>query len=149
MFEEEALITIKKDDLLDRVRGMADGGYRLVQIGCTPLEEFQLDYSFDLDGKFVDLRVMLPREKAHEKAVLPSLTGIYLCAFPYENELHDLFGITVTDLAVDYGGNFYRTASRPPMPPPAAVTDDKKPPLQNTEQKKTDETTKDTKDPEK
>ncbi len=141
MFEEEKIIPIEKKDLLEKVKEMADGGYRLVQIGCTPLAELQLDYSFDREGKFVDLRVMLPREKAQ----LPSITGIYLCAFTYENELHDLFGIAITDLAVDYGGNFYRTVGKPPMSPPAAVTDDKNPPLKNTGQKKTDETTKDTK----
>ena len=114
MFEEEKITTIKKEDLLEKVQEMLADGYRLVQIGCTPLTEFQLDYSFDREGTFVDLRFTIPRENPE----LPSITGIYLCAFTYENELHDLFGIDVTGIAVDYGGNFYRTEEKPPIPIP-------------------------------
>jgi len=94
---------------------MREAGYRLVQIGCTPLEEFQLDYSFDREGEFVNLRFSIPREGTE----LLSITNIYLCAFTYENEIHDLFGINITGIAIDYTGNFYRTKMKPPLPPPA------------------------------
>lgn len=109
MFEEQEIIPIHKESLLEKVRKMREDGYRLVQIGCTPLEEFQIDYSFDREGKFVDLRFTIPRETPE----LPSITGIYLCAFTYENELHDLFEIEVTGIAIDYGGNFYRIKTKP------------------------------------
>jgi ech hydrogenase subunit D len=46
---------------------------------------------------------------------LPSITGATLAAFPYENELQDLFGIEVEGLAVDYGGNFLRTGKVHPL----------------------------------
>jgi len=120
MFEKQEIITINKESLLEKVQEMREDGYRLVQIGCTPLAEFQLDYSFDREGKFVDLRFTIPREDPE----LPSITGIYLCAFTYENELHDLFGINVTDIAVDYGGNFYRIKAKPPLPPPIIENDE-------------------------
>jgi ech hydrogenase subunit D len=122
MFEEQKIITIEKEALLKKVQEMLEGGYRLVQIGCTPLEGFQMDYSFDRKGKFVNLRFTIPRKDAE----LPSITDIYLCAFAYENELHDLFGINVTGIAIDYGGNFYRTKAKPPMPPPINNEDNKK-----------------------
>ena len=124
MFEEEKIISIKKEVLLEKVQEMREDGYRLVQIGCTPLEGFQLDYSFDREGKFIDLRFTIPREDPE----LPSVTGIYLCAFTYENELHDLFGIEVTGIAIDYGGNFYRIKTKPPLPPPINNEDNQKPP---------------------
>ena len=79
--------------------------------GCTPLKEFQLDYSFDREGKFINLRFTIPRKDPE----LPSVTDIYLCAFTYENELHDLFDIKVNGIAIDYGGNFYRIKSKPPL----------------------------------
>lgn len=113
MFEALKIIRIEKDLLLEKVRQMRDDGYRLVQIGCTPLEEFQLDYSFDRAGKFIDLRFSIPREGEQ----IPSITDIYLCAFTYENEIHDLFGIEVTGIAIDYDGQFYRIKSKPPLTP--------------------------------
>ena len=120
MFEKQEIITINKESLLEKVLKMRDNVYRLVQIGCTPLEGFQLDYSFDREGTFVDLRFTIPRENLE----LPSITGIYLCAFTYENELHDLFGIDVTGIAVDYGGNFYRIKAKPPQTPPIIENDE-------------------------
>jgi len=111
MFEKQEIITIQKESLLEKVREMREEGYRLVQIGCTPLDELQMDYSFDREGKFVDLRFTIPREEPE----LPSVTDIYLCAFTYENELHDLFDIKVNGIAIDYGGNFYRIKSKPPL----------------------------------
>ena len=110
MFEKEKTIPIEKEKLLEEIRKMKDGGYRLVQIGCTPRDVFQMDYSFDRGGEFKNLRLMVPREEAK----IPSITGIYWAAFTYENEIHDLFEIEFPGLALDYGGNFYRTAAKPP-----------------------------------
>ena len=33
----------------------------------------------------------------------------------FENEIHDLFGVNVRDIAIDFGGNFYVTAQPSPM----------------------------------
>jgi ech hydrogenase subunit D len=33
----------------------------------------------------------------------------------YENEIHDLFGLVVKDIAIDYGGSLYRTAIKTPF----------------------------------
>jgi ech hydrogenase subunit D len=38
-----------------------------------------------------------------------SITCIYWNAFLYENEIHDLFGIPITNIAIDYRGTLYRT----------------------------------------
>jgi ech hydrogenase subunit D len=87
-------------------------GCRLVQISCTTGETtLDLIYSFDREYAFSNLRVVLPRSDA----VIPSITGSYLAAFTYENELQDLFGIKVENLAINYNGKFYVTAVKHPF----------------------------------
>ncbi|MDD5130953.1 MAG: NADH-quinone oxidoreductase subunit C [Candidatus Omnitrophica bacterium] len=107
MIEEQKLIDIEVKDLLSQAGDLCKSGYRLVQIGCTKLPEtLEVNYSFDKDYKFINLKV-----KLNDLTVaLPSLSGIFWSAFLYENEIHDLFGIKFTEMAVDYKGNFYRTA---------------------------------------
>ncbi len=112
MFEEQETVEIGLEELLARVRSRSEEGYRLVQVGCTREEtSFQIDYTFDRDYRFLNLRVNLPLEDAR----LPSITGIYGCAFAYENEIHDLFGIEVQGNKLDYKGNFYRVPFAAPF----------------------------------
>ena len=54
------------------------------------LEQVELTYSFDLDSRLSNLRLLLPAVETH----LPSISSIYGCAVLYENEIHDLFGVT-------------------------------------------------------
>jgi ech hydrogenase subunit D len=115
--EQEPIIPTETSDLLPGVSALRNEGYRLVAISTTKLgEQFQVDYSFDRDFSFRSLRLLVSREIA-----LPSITGIYWAAFPYENEMHDLFGLTVTGIAVDFKGTFIKTA----IPYPFSVNTDK------------------------
>ncbi len=40
---------------------------------------------------------------------------IYPNAFLYENEIHDLFGVVVKNITIDYRGTLYRTAIKTPF----------------------------------
>jgi ech hydrogenase subunit D len=111
MFENQEIVGIEKAELLDRIRRISDGGFRLVQVSCTRAEMFQIDYSFDKNYRFMNLRVNI----AVEDAQLPSISGIYPCAFGYENEIHDLFGVRIDKINIDYKGNFYRIAVKAPF----------------------------------
>ena len=51
------------------------------------------------------LRVRLPMLQPE----LPSISPFYWSAFLYENEMHDLFGITVKGMALDFQGHLYTT----------------------------------------
>ena len=51
-------------------------------------------------------------------ATIPSVTPSFWGAFVYETEIHDLYGITVTDMNIDFGGHFYTTK----VPFPFAAT---------------------------
>jgi ech hydrogenase subunit D len=108
--------------LLERVQSMRTGGWRLVQICCTRLvADQEVNYSFDRDaGQAGDagqpdsaspadglytLRVRLP---IHDPE-LPSISAFYWSAFLYENEMHDLFGVRVKGMAIDFKGHLFTT----------------------------------------
>ena len=112
MIEEQPIIPITPETLLVKTQEMRDQGWRLVQIGATPLKDtIEVNYSFDKEGKFVNLRAVLPGQGA----ALPSISGIYWCAFIYENELHDLFNIGVSGIVIDFKGKLYKTAVKFPF----------------------------------
>ncbi|MBK1719656.1 NADH-quinone oxidoreductase subunit C [Thiocystis violacea] len=92
-------------------RHRADGA-RLVQMtGTARGDHFEIMISYDKDYRCANYRTRIPRDQPE----LPSLSGVFLAAFTYENELKDLFGISVPGLAVDYGGNFLRTKTKIPF----------------------------------
>ena len=108
--EQIELITI--DTLLEKVRTKKNQGCRLVQISATQLPgQIELTYSFDFNSQLTNLRLSLPGAEPH----LPSISSIYLCSILYENEIHDLFGVQVAGMAVDFKGNFYKTAIKFPF----------------------------------
>jgi ech hydrogenase subunit D len=99
--------------LLGEVGRMRAEGCRLVQVCATTSgRDVVLDYSFDKGGEYLNFRLPVAAG-----ATLPSITPIYWCAFVYENELHDLFGLKFAGLAVDFGGSFYKTAVKHPFAP--------------------------------
>lgn len=103
---------ILRDVLVQLARRMRQQGYRLVQIGVTRLpEQLELTYSFDLEGRLRNFRLHLPTAEPR----VPSISGVYWCAFLYENEMHDLFGVQVDGMAVDFHGHLYQTAVKFPF----------------------------------
>jgi ech hydrogenase subunit D len=124
MTQIPALELIAPEQLLQRVGELRRQGYRLVQVSATRLpDQLELTYSFDLEYRLVNLRLQL----AASGPRVTSISSIYWCAFLYENEIHDLFGLQVDGLAVDFHGKLYQTATpfpflpaRPPTPAPAA-----------------------------
>lgn len=112
MIEEQPNVAITADRLPAEAKALCDQGWRLVQIGVTSLGElYELNYSFDRDMVFRNLRLHVPARGAS----VPSISGVYWCAFLYENEIHDLFGVTFIGLALDFKGRFYTTAIPTPF----------------------------------
>ncbi|KAF5053398.1 Respiratory-chain NADH dehydrogenase, 30 Kd subunit [anaerobic digester metagenome] len=113
--EAQEIETIGVGNLLSRVEQHKTGGDRLVAISCAAVEgTYEITYSFeDRDHRFVHLRIVV-----EPGATIPSVTPVYWGAFVYENEIHDLYGITVTDINIDFGGHFYTTK----VPFPFAAT---------------------------
>lgn len=87
-------------------------GWRYVQTLAVNTEKgVDLIYSFMKDG-VLDNKVVrdVPRD-----ATVPSITDLFLEAFVFENEIHDLFGVHIENIAIDFGGNFYQVAVKEPM----------------------------------
>ena len=111
MIEEQETVRITKGEPLGRIAAMRASGWRLVQISPTTLpDRYEMNYSFDKEMRLATLRFDLAPGES-----LPSISLIYESAFLYENEIHDLFGINVENMTVDYGGTLYRTAVPAPF----------------------------------
>ncbi len=110
--EQEFLAAGSEEELLALARRMKEDGCRLVQICAAKTDAgFEVNYSFDKGFRLFNVRITLPLQGAEVK----SISGIYWSAFLYENEMSDLFGIAVKDIAVDYRGKFYRTSVKYPF----------------------------------
>lgn len=115
MIEEQTLLAITPDQLNEEVRKRLAEGWRLVQIGATTQGELiEVNYSFDRDYAFQNLRVQIEATNPR----LPSVSGHYWSAFLYENEIHDLFGITFDGLVLDFKGALYKTSIPTPFAAP-------------------------------
>ncbi len=109
--EEPQIVSKNIPDILRTVTELKNEGNRLVAMNATTLEEtIQVDYVFDRDLQLRILRVIVGKG-----GEIPSISSIYFAAFVYENEIHDLFGITVSGNVLDYKGRFYRTAIKYPF----------------------------------
>lgn len=111
MSEPQEIVTVDKSDLVGIVAELFAESYRLVQIGCSTLPDaYELTYTFDREYHLKNLRFTVASGEE-----VPSISVIYPGAFLYENEIHDLFGVVVTHIAVDYRGTLYRTALSAPF----------------------------------
>lgn len=97
-------------------------GHRFVQLCATTKEvSCELLYSFEdperpadepgIDNVVIDVPDGTP---------VPSITQWYPAAFVFENEAHDLFGIDIQGINIDFNGEFYTVAVAYPMNPRAA-----------------------------
>jgi ech hydrogenase subunit D len=114
----EQMIPITSSELVLKTEKMSKDGFRLVQVSCTLTDSFEITYSFDKEYNLINLRMIVEKNNPN----IPSITGIFLCAFTYENELQDLFGLTVKDMQLNFNGNFYQTSIKTPFNNPGTQT---------------------------
>ena len=87
-------------------------GHRFVQLLAVNTEAgIDVQYTFMKDGV---LEVFTIKSVTPEIPI-PSITDRFIAAFVFENETHDLFGVDVQGIAIDFGGNFYALAQKEPM----------------------------------
>lgn len=111
MSESQEIIHLAKNELAGIISRLFAEGHRLVQISCNTLQEaYELNYSFDKDNRFKNLRITVAPDEE-----VPSISMIYQNAFLYENEIHDLFGVIITNISIDYHGTLYRTSIKAPF----------------------------------
>ncbi len=111
MSEIQEITPIGKDELVGATAELFAEGYRFVHVCCTTLESsYELTYSFDKAYRLKNLRITVTPDEE-----VPSISVIYPNAFLYENELHDLFGLIIRNIVVDYHGTLYRTKVKTPF----------------------------------
>lgn len=104
---------VRADELVELAEAKKNDGYRFVQMFCVNTEEgIDALYSF-MKGDSLENYTIKGIDAATQS--VPSVTGSFLAAFPFENEAHDLFGLNVTNIAIDFKGGFYKVAMDKPM----------------------------------
>lgn len=98
----ENVTEITREALLGFAQEMRYNGYRFITATCVDNGDgtFDVLYHFDKDLEMKHARVKL--EKGEE---LSSISGIYFGAFLVENEMKELFGLNITNIAIDYDGH--------------------------------------------
>ena len=109
--EPQTIVPISVGEVVQKAEQAKKDGCRLVQIGCTKIgDDFEIIYVYDKDYKLTNYRITVKQDTE-----IPSISGVYFGAFVYENEIHDLYGIHVKGINIDFKGTFYKTAVKHPF----------------------------------
>ena len=110
MMTVNEVITLENQQ--DRISALLPQGYRFVTMTAVDsTTHFDIYYHFDRDYELYNLQLKLDRD-----AALPSISGLCFAALLVENEIQDLFGITVTGLVLDYHQHLLLTKDAPVKP---------------------------------
>lgn len=115
------IYALEPDGVVARAEASLAAGHRLVQLHATTLiDAIEINYTFADGSDLLTWRLAVPAQ-----GTLASISHVYPAAFLYENEIHDLFGISFTSMSIDYNGGLYRLAVPTPYAPvkPAADED--------------------------
>lgn len=91
-------------------RNVDDGTYRLVY---TFINVRAAQEHIAQDGSYAIENLVI--EGINQYQEIPSISSYYPAVFPFENEAHDLFGLAITDMQVDFKGFFYQVSTGEPM----------------------------------
>lgn len=101
--------SIPLEKLIDTCKERKDEGYRLAQL-CPKLERddsITLIYTFIKESEMINYKVSGIKKGVTE---VPSVAELFIAAFVFENEAHDLFGVNVVGNLIDFQGKFYSFA---------------------------------------
>ena len=118
--------TVGIDELLPHVQALKGVGARFVQMHAERNVDdgsYRLVYTFinvrsaqehiAQDGSYAIENLVV--EGIDQYQEIPSISSYYPAVFPFENEAHDLFGLAITDMQVDFKGFFYQVSTAEPM----------------------------------
>ena len=118
--------TVGIDELLSHVQALKGVGARFVQMHaerCVDDGSYRLVYTF-INVRAAQEQIVRDGNYAIENLVvegidqyqeIPSISSYYPAVFPFENEAHDLFGLAITDMQIDFKGFFYQVSTAEPM----------------------------------
>jgi ech hydrogenase subunit D len=100
------------DNQLEKIGALQLHGWRFVTMTVVDNGEmFDIYYHVDLDYELMTYKLELKKGDT-----LPSISGVCFAAVVVENEIQDLFGITITGLAIDYEKHFLLAPDAPAQP---------------------------------
>ncbi len=118
--------TVELDALLSHVQALKGAGARFVQMHAERSVDdgtYRLVYTFinihaaqeqiAQDGSYAFENLVV--EGIDQLQEIPSISSYYPAVFPFENEVHDLFGLAITDMQIDFNGFFYQVSTAEPM----------------------------------
>lgn len=118
--------TVGIDELLSHVQALKGVGARFVQMHAERNVDdgtYRLVYTFinvhaaqehiAQDGSYAIENLVVEGIDRYQE--IPSISSYYPAVFPFENEVHDLFGLAITDMQVDFKGFFYQVSTAEPM----------------------------------
>lgn len=118
--------TVGIDELLPHVQALKGVGARFVQMHAERNVDdgtYRLVYTFinvraaqehiAQDGSYAIENLVV--EGIDQYQEIPSISSYYPAIFPFENEAHDLFGLAITDMQIDFKGFFYQVSTAEPM----------------------------------
>lgn len=118
--------TVAIDELLPHVQALKSAGERFVQMHaerCVDDGSYRLVYTFinvraaqehiAQDGSYAIENLVVEGIDRYQE--IPSISSYYPAVFPFENEAHDLFGLAITDMQIDFKGFFYQVSTAEPM----------------------------------
>lgn len=118
--------TVGIDELLSHVQALKGAGARFVQMHaerCVDDGSYRLVYTFinvraaqeqiAQDGNYAIENLVVEGIDRYQE--VPSISSYYPAVFPFENEAHDLFGLAITDMQIDFKGFFYQVSTAEPM----------------------------------
>ena len=118
--------TVGIDELLPHVQALKGVGARFVQMHAERNVDdgtYRLVYTFinvraaqehiAQDGSYAIENLVVEGIDRYQE--IPSISSYYPAVFPFENEVHDLFGLAITDMQIDFKGFFYQVSIDEPM----------------------------------
>ena len=118
--------TVGIDELLPHVQALKGAGARFVQMHAERNVDdgtYRLLYTFinvraaqehiAQDGSYAIENLVVEGIDRYQE--IPSISSYYPAVFPFENEAHDLFGLAITDMQIDFKGFFYQVSTVEPM----------------------------------
>lgn len=118
--------TVGIDGLLSHVQALKGAGARFVQMHAERNVDdgtYRLLYTFinvraaqehiAQDGSYAIENLVVEGIDRYQE--IPSISSYYPAVFPFENEAHDLFGLAITDMQIDFKGFFYQVSTAEPM----------------------------------
>lgn len=107
MADAQTFQPVTASEIVNQAKSLAKEGYRLIQMCCTKsATEMDIIYTFEK----INLDCTNLKLPVNVGDTLPSISDVFFGAFLYENEIHDLYGVNFSGMAVDFKGTFYETS---------------------------------------